>query len=59
MEERMKKGGKKKVLIPGKTGHDVRKNSNIFMKLNIFKQKKIFDSADYYKDQEEKDKHTS
>lgn len=55
----MKKGGKKKVLIPGKTGHDVRKNSNIFMKLNIFKQKKIFDSADYYKDQEEKDKHTS
>jgi len=24
MEERMKKGGKKKVLIPGKAGHDVR-----------------------------------
>lgn len=31
MEERMKKGGKKKVLIPGKAGHDViREKKNIY-----------------------------
>ncbi|EAR85668.2 transmembrane protein, putative (macronuclear) [Tetrahymena thermophila SB210] len=43
MEERMKKQGKKKVLLPGKSNQE----------------KKIFDSADYYKEQEEKEKHQS